>query len=62
MGSISSNNQMSVYIDKCILNSHISYSTNSVHVLTQSAQCIICDIDQCKMAGIFFAKMLVICG
>jgi len=62
MVNVIHNKQMSVYTATCIVNSHISYSTNSVHILIKVAHCTIRDNDQCKIAGVFYAKMLVIRG
>ena len=55
MVNIPPNNQMSVYTHTCIVKWHICYSTNSVHVLLQGAQCIMHDIEQCEIAGVSYA-------
>ena len=62
MVNIPPNNQMSVYTHTCNVKWHICYSTNSVHVLLQGAQCIMHDIEQCNISGVSYAKMLVIRG
>jgi len=56
------NNQMSVYSHTCVMKWPICYRTYSVHVCYKVVECIMHDIDQCKISGILYAKMLVIHG
>jgi len=53
---------MSVYTHICIVKWHISYSMNSVHVLIQVAECMMHDIDQCKISVVPCSNLLVFHG
>jgi hypothetical protein len=59
MVNVPHNNQMSVHTHTCIVKWDICYRSNWVHVLIQGAECIMHDIDQCKISVVPYSNSLV---